>query len=122
MYSNPQGARFVPNIAPIQGQGYVYHPPSGVHPGLHHTQNVQSSTLNASVAAYTQPQSTIVSSPVYHPAAPPAQVTIQPQYITPVESLHPMQTPSIGIKIEKASEEASGRMGTGSRLEDRAGR
>ena len=108
LYSNPQGARFVPNIAPIQGQGYVYHPPSGVHPGLHHTQNVPSSTLNPSVAAYTQPQPTIVSSPVYHPAAPPAPANIQPQYITPVESLHPMQTSGIAIKIEKASEEASG--------------
>ena len=109
MYGHPQGGRFVPNIAPIPGQSYVYHPSSGVHPGLHHAQILPSSTLNHTVAAYTQPQTTgsIASSSGYHPSPTTVPTPIQPQYIAPVETLHPMQTPSISIKIEKSAEDTS---------------
>ena len=106
MYGHPQGGRFVPNITPIPGQSYVYHPSSGVHPGLQHAQIPPSSTLNHTVASYTQPQTTdsIASSAGYHPSPP---TPMQPQYISPVETLHPMQAPSISIKIEKSAEDTS---------------
>ena len=92
MYGHPQGGRFVPNIAPIPGQSYVYHPSSGVHPGLQHAQIPPSSTLNHTVSAYTQPQTagSIASSAGYHPSPPAVPTPIQPQYIAPVESLHPI--------------------------------
>ena len=108
MYSHPQGGRFVPNITPIPGQNYVYHPSSVVHPGLQNTQIVPSSALPRTISAYSQPQTTNTAapSPVYHPSPPPVPVNLQQQYMNPVEThLQPIQTPSISIKIEKSADD-----------------
>ena len=110
MYSHPQGGRFVPNISPIPGQSYVYHSPTGVHPGLHHAPIAPSSTLNHAVAAYNQPQTTatIASTAGYHPSPPTVPGPLHPQYMTPAETLHPIQSPNVSIKIEKSAEDTSG--------------
>ena len=111
MYGHPQGGRFMPNITSIPGQNYVYHSPSGVHPVIQHTQIAPSSTLNQTGSPFTQPQTTSsIASPSlgYHITSPTAVSTpIQPHYITPVETIHPIQTPSISIKIEKSAEDAA---------------
>ena len=111
MYSHPQGGRFIPNITTIPGQNYVYHSSSGTHPGIQQTQLTPSTALNQTRPSFSQPQTTdaiVPSSPAYH-ANPSSGVSsaVQPHYITPVEAIHPIHTPPISIKVERATEDPS---------------
>ena len=109
MYSHPQGGRFVPNVAPIPAQSYVYQSPPEVHPGLQHVQNAPPQTLNHRVSAYTQPQTTIsISSAAgYHPSPSTLPGPLPTQYVTPTETLHPIQTQDASVKIEKSTEDSA---------------
>ena len=111
MYSHPQGGRFVPNVTTIPGQTYVYHPPAGAHTGVQNSQITPSAVLNQTGVSFSHPQTTnaiLASSTGYHGTPPPTAASqLQPQYITQVDAIHPIQTPSISIKIEKPVEDSS---------------